>query len=416
MSVNDPLVEKIRLPESRFLQSGREFNTLAELLQWADENISNIEQDPCGVVRQGNANVWWHGLATPFRQLKKIIEEFVEVKNPTKKQTGDLLKSIHAVNERIASGASFSQQSELDRLIRDSGRNGWFWLGFHNLVFNWDIYEDGFANNEGWIRNTNNANELLQGEALARISGFAGQVKKPSTRVALEGLEAEMRRQLDVIGSDLEKTRAELEEFESNRLSKTQATDRRIFSRIKEAMRSHSQMLAEHDAKMLALQNAFKDEMNLRAPATYWKTRGDNARNVAIIWGVAFLFLISAAVLLTLFGGEAYLTAISSFATAAHGSESNFGIVTQFALISIPAGILFWLFRIPARLIRQNVHLMNDARHREMLVKTYLALVYENAEKFEPDERSVLMANLFCPPSELREEEGNNSIFGIPRG
>jgi len=415
MNINDPLDEKIRLPESRFLQSGREFNTLLELKRWADENITNIEQDPCGIVSQGNANVWWDGLATPFRQIKKAIEDIDEVENPTEKQISDYTKSIKSLIDRIAAGASYSQQSELDRLVRDSGRRGWFWVGFHNLVFNWDIYEDGFAKNEAWIRNTGNANELLQGEALARISGFSDQVSKPSVRVSLEGLESEMRRQLGVIANDLEKTRALLKEFEAERISQAQATDRKLHTRIKEAMRKHARMLDDHDSKMVALQNAFKDEMNLRAPATYWRERGDNARNVALLWGLGFGILIAAAVSLILLNGQSYLEAVGNFASETHGEESNFGVVTQFALISIPAGILFWLLRIPARLIRQNVHLMNDARHREMLVKTYLALVYENAEELGADERSTLMANLFCPPSEIREEEGNNSIFGLPR-
>lgn len=140
------------------------------------------------------------------------------------------------------------------------------------------------------------------------------------------------------------------------------------------------------------LKLTYDTELGLRAPTTYWSDRGRSQRNVAIAYGAAFSVALAAAISVFAFFGVDYLVMLPN------DKNAILGLLP----ILIPAFAAVWILRILGRLLAESMNLMRDARERETLVKTFLALMKDDStgkSVVKDEDRILILHSLFRPAS-----------------
>lgn len=140
------------------------------------------------------------------------------------------------------------------------------------------------------------------------------------------------------------------------------------------------------------LKLTYDTELGLRAPTTYWSDRGRSQRNVAIAYGAAFSVALAAAISVFAFLGVDYLVRLPN------DKNAILGLLP----ILIPAFAAVWILRILGRLLAESMNLMRDARERETLVKTFLALMKDDStgkSVVKDEDRILILHSLFRPAS-----------------
>lgn len=142
----------------------------------------------------------------------------------------------------------------------------------------------------------------------------------------------------------------------------------------------------------LKLKSVYDTELGLRAPTTYWTDRAKSHRNQSICFGAAFSVALIAFFLVFAGSGLSYL----------QGVPENKSAVLAVLPILIPVFAGIWVLRILGRLLSENLLLMRDARERETLVKTFLALMKDEStgkSVVKDEDRILILHSLFRPAS-----------------
>ena len=149
------------------------------------------------------------------------------------------------------------------------------------------------------------------------------------------------------------------------------------------------------------LRNTFESQLRLEAPVKYWQDRADATSKVAKRSLFAFSAISIAIIgVLILFGPE-FLERVSTM--------NNVGPFTTLAFVSIPALTALWGLKHVARLFVLNIERSSDARLRETMTTTFLALTKEGTATVGQDERLLILEALFRPPAPTPSDDGHLS-------
>lgn len=152
----------------------------------------------------------------------------------------------------------------------------------------------------------------------------------------------------------------------------------------------------EHQKEMEALRRTFKEELALRAPATYWSEKRKNHIFFALLFGfVSFIGILIAAIGL---GTQIH----ELLNTAGGGTTPEPWRIAVLALIGV---FTIWALRLVVRMFLSHLHLLTDAGEREVMVKTYLSLM--EGGQLDKDNRQLILQALFRPASDgIVKDEG----------
>lgn len=200
------------------------------------------------------------------------------------------------------------------------------------------------------------------------------------------------RKQLDSLVSESERLIRELR----NQLEQHGAD---VEARYSDADGELNRRRNDWDASKNQLQNEWEDlkrvydeKLALLAPTQYWSDRAEAHKKLAVGFAVAFALAIVAAVGVFFWLGAPHL---SSLATQ-NGVSPFLALIP----IAVPAFAGVWTLRMLSRFLSENVQMMRDARERETMVKTFLALMRDDqAGKalVKDDDRILILHSLFRP-------------------
>lgn len=142
------------------------------------------------------------------------------------------------------------------------------------------------------------------------------------------------------------------------------------------------------------LKRVYDEKLALLAPTQYWADRATSHKKIAIGFAISFGALI--AVLVALF---AWFAMPHLFEVAAQKDVSPILTLVPVAVLAF-AGI--WVLKMLSRLLSENLQMMRDARERETMVKTFLALMRDdkNGKSIVNDnDRILILHSLFRPSS-----------------
>ena len=148
-----------------------------------------------------------------------------------------------------------------------------------------------------------------------------------------------------------------------------------------------------------SLRAAFEQELHLRAPAAYWRERASSARFAAGLSLVGFSVLAAAFIAAIVVFGPTFLQDL-----AATGDTIYFATL---ALVSLPALTALWVLRHVARLFVTNLERSSDARFRETMTTTFLALTKDGTVEASAEERLLVLEALFRSPAPAQTDDGH---------
>lgn len=173
-------------------------------------------------------------------------------------------------------------------------------------------------------------------------------------------------------------------------------------------------------ADLKAVEAAYREQMALKAPVEYWRRKASDHEGKAkqqqkwasIYGGVATVTLLVG------LAGLAHFALQAAAPVVIDGQPYTAQPAVFFILATIgvvASTIAFWAGRIFVRLYMSELHLGMDARERETMVQTYLALIAERATE-GTDDRHIVLSSLFRPTADgIVKEEGpqDASLAGI---
>lgn len=187
------------------------------------------------------------------------------------------------------------------------------------------------------------------------------------------------------------KARYEAQEAKFQEISdRHQAADDAWASRSEQMAEAFSGMRTEKEADLNALKSTFETHMQLKGPLIYWrgKRREHTIGKKRMAWASGISGVLGAAAI----AGAAYL-----FLPKETASETipwrNIGL---FLFIST---FVLWLVRLFVKLMLSHIHLAADAREREVMISTFMALMrrQEGREGVEKMDLALVLAPIFKP-------------------
>ncbi len=182
--------------------------------------------------------------------------------------------------------------------------------------------------------------------------------------------------------------RSQLAQHGQNVESRYATADGELNSRREDWDESKKQFQSE----WVDLKRVYDEKLALLAPTQYWSDRAKAHRNLAVGFAVAFGLAIVAAVGVFFWLGAPHLSSLST--------QSGVSPVLALIPIAVPAFAGIWTLRMLSRFLSENVQMMRDARERETMVKTFLALMRDDqAGKalVKDDDRILILHSLFRP-------------------
>ncbi|WP_010585471.1 DUF6161 domain-containing protein [Schlesneria paludicola] len=155
-------------------------------------------------------------------------------------------------------------------------------------------------------------------------------------------------------------------------------------SQMAEAAKEHEEMVQGHADEMESIQKKFQDELAVRSAVEFWNSRAGHHRGKSNLWGkVALVYAAAAFILLPwlqyMMSGiptEVKLLIKSGDIDAAGVSTLlTHSTVTSAIRFVVMAMIAAWPLRLFVRNYLSHSHLEADAMEREIVVRTYLALL-----------------------------------------
>jgi hypothetical protein len=150
--------------------------------------------------------------------------------------------------------------------------------------------------------------------------------------------------------------------------------------------------LSKVRSEWAGMRAVYDETLALKAPATYWSNRASSSAKAAAVWGLSFVVGIAGIMCLFVVMGIPHLL------TAAADKDAS--PILSIAPIVIPAFAAIWVLRIIGRLLSESVQLMRDAREREMMCMTFLALMKSDVRErslISDEDRLLMLHSLFRP-------------------
>jgi len=156
-------------------------------------------------------------------------------------------------------------------------------------------------------------------------------------------------------------------------------------------------LVADHKQEMENLRKTFREEIALRAPASYWEEKRKEHERMSKVTGAVSFGGIAAAA-----GALGWLIH-DLLRTATPNAAPEAWRVAMIVLIGLFA---VWGVRLVVRMFLSHLHLATDAAERVVMTRTYLSLL-EGDRLSSKDDRQLILQALFRPSSDgLVKDEG----------
>ena len=359
------------------------FHTLEEAKKWVDREIKKWNGYEIQAIRSPAVpNILERQL-----QLPRAIIESLQKAAVT--QGDDLIAALESIKEQFEQYAdyrSLCSASQIGDEIFTMIQNKQPLLAIGGLASNLGIPANDLLGE--WNSKESELSVILSGYALCHPSNVVRRSDLPEHKYRMEI----QLKKLDDIVSQVRDDQSGLKEItastveESSQALKKEQTDWTNFS---DAAQSEWE----------ALRITFESQLRLESPVKYWRDQADTTSKAAK-WSLCAFSVIAIAIIsvLVVFG-PGFLEYISA--------SNSAGPFATLAFVSIPALTALWGLKHVARLFVTNIDRSADARLRETMTTTFLALTKDGAATVDQNERLLILEALFRPPASASTDDGH---------
>lgn len=203
------------------------------------------------------------------------------------------------------------------------------------------------------------------------------------------------------------KARYEAQETEFADISKKhQEAEKTWKNRHDQLAEDFGTMRTTAETELKALKDTYDAFMQLEAPRVYWeKKRNEHDRGKKIMgWASGIAAVIGAVILGT----------VAWYLLPAHHPSASIPW-QQIGFFFLASTFVLWLVRLLVRLMLSHIHLYADAREREVMISTFLALIHrqESREGLKKEDIALVLAPIFRPSTTgVIKDDGGPQSFG----
>jgi hypothetical protein len=387
MSVEDADLPSVEFPQpykgTQYLSKKTfEFSETSKLKKWAEDEFDfwkglMIQKDKSGTVLES----WSREQADV---MKALIDDCATLEQatakssmpPTNQQQAAIQQRYSAISNRLArisDGTLLSRDNPISvRMLAISKRShlsAWAYRAIMHPDFQSQL-------EQGRIKQST----LFQGAIDAGASDDL-LANANVERARLDEIFEESQAQLRTVDNILKDEKSAAGDF--HELAEAAERERRD---------EWQKRLERIDAEWAGKLEVYNNKLALLAPTTYWTTKSVEHKNAAQIFGGAFLFVLAAA-LVAFVWYQPHLDVLT--ATSAEKS-----IVATMAPIVAFGFAVIWILRILGRQLAKHLQLRDDAKERETMVMTFLAMMNEKETTgVSEKDRILILHALFRPAS-----------------
>lgn len=261
--------------------------------------------------------------------------------------------------------------------------------------------------------------------AAAALSFGATPDAKPLFRQNLAAQKAQNDKAMAALSSDIAEIKASYAGQLEEKTREFGSLDAFARTRIRWVRLLNRRSRDRSKAEMAAVHRAYQEQMRLQEPVQYWKDKEVDHDRSATLW-FKILCGASAAVIilpiLCLVGWTHLMPPLSEAGAFGWlrpmGQSPGWSQILRDAkgltLIALVSGLTVWALRFAARVYLSERHLATDARERQTIVMTYIALLKENAAS--EAERAIVLQTLFRSSADgiVKDDAGMDpSLVGL---
>ena len=359
------------------------FTSIKDARQWIDREIRAWEEFPRG-IRLGGAHQTI--LERQLELPKEIQSTFSEGELLEAGEHTEAVRRIRQLFGRYADYGSVCSQSDIGEAIHNLKQSGRGSVAVGVLA-------GALGISPAEIQKIPNLNE---GALAVVLSGYA--IGTTFNLVRRSDLPEHQSRMDEHLGA-LDELVKQAEQDREDLTGQGKAANAEVSEYVRSQREIWEEFVTFGQNEFESLKNAYEEQLRLQAPATYWSKR---ARITLVVASFALgLFAVGAVLLawaVVRFGPD-LLERLASI-----GDVGSLGML---AILSIPALTVLWVLRQLARLFVTNLEGNADAKMRETMATTYLALTNEGAGSVTDKERLMVLEALFRPPAPHRADDGH---------
>ncbi|RWC10375.1 MAG: hypothetical protein EOS52_25015 [Mesorhizobium sp.] len=352
------------------------------------------------------------GIDTPnqfrlqLKQLRTLASQFVN-------DPGNRDQMLGALSQ------AYSPQPGQPRLIASASEDGAFVLSIRESMG--DMAAAG-AMAPLSTRPSSTSVPAVQLGVLAGTSHLLGinPITPVAAKKALEGTRTKLNTAFSTYDSRFTQLHNEGANLINSQIRRGKALARLALRKQKKLGHALTVQMTDAVADLKAVEAAYREQMALKAPVEYWRSKA-SAHEGKAKRQQKWASIYGATATVTLLVG---LSCLASYALKAAtpvviGGQPYTAPPAVFFILAtigvVASTIAFWVGRIFVRLYLSELHLGMDARERETMVQTYLALIAERATE-GTDDRHIVLSSLFRPTADgIVKEEGpqDPSLAGV---
>ena len=385
MDTDSPQAEADSMIEANLGENGGPvaFASIEEAKAWVDRETRTWERFWSGLQADSRAGV------VRERQLALPTKIRDSLQDAEQTEPGDRPEALHRIEELFERYADYASLCSRSRL-------GEFMLAGHPSHFPLEKL-GGLASVIGIP-----AEEFLElsqanHQRLPRIlSGYAiGRTRNVVRRSDIADYRVRLDEQLAKMAALVAQAKDEGEEISKRARVACDELDRQQTTREEKWTEFHGS--AKHTWE--GMRTAFEEQLHIQAPATYWqeraeKTSAEARRSLRIFVGIAILFIAS-------------IVAVGPALLARLAEIEQIGAFSVLAVLSFPALTGLWILRHFARLFVTSHESSTDAKLRQTMTTTFLALTKEGAGSVSKEERLLVLQALFRAPPPNKGDDGH---------
>ncbi len=359
------------------------FHTLEEVKRWIDRELVAWDRHELREMRSPAIGY----ILQRQLQLPHVIRESLEkIKEMQGDEQHTALKSIKNQFEQYADYRSLYSASQVGDEILMMIQNKQLFLAIGALASNLGIPASDLV--RGWHSKEGELGVVLSGYALCHTSNM---VRRSDL--------AEHRRRMEIQLNHLDNIRRQAANDQDQLKTRVTNTIEESTQALKREQAGWATFSDTTQNDWKTIRDTFESQLRLESPVKYWRKRADDTSKIAKRSLIAFVATALAIIgSLVVFGPE-LLERVSAI--------KNAGPFTTLAFVSIPALTALWVLKHAARLFVTNSERSADARLRETMTTTFLALTKEGAAEIDRDERLLILEALFRPPAPAPSDDGH---------
>lgn len=264
----------------------------------------------------------------------------------------------------------------------------------------------------------NNANiNQRDGEFAAYLFEMGVEPSFEEEKQKYEDFYNEITEQKDTLLAELIEVKNQNTELNTAITTQKQNWDNTFKEQQEAAGKKFDEEYERHSSKMAESEKFYESELAFKKAVSYWTDKAKGHKTNSIIFGIAagLLMIIT---LCTIYKLGQYIVGLDIADTKGIGkrilTDSGALQIWVYAFFIVSLTIIVWIIRLLVKVFLSNLHLLSDAKERETMIMTYLALEREE-QVLKKEDKELILPSIFRTSSHgiIKDDSSPNPVMNI---